>query len=588
MKRITLRTSILPMLLALLACGSGDSAPASPPGGEGGADGGPSALEGGPNPGDGAVPPGMDAATDVSPPAKPTASTWLGSNVSGDMPRVDIAYQLTPFDTPAASKDANGYPLAGQNGKSQTDIGFVLPTGTYKISFKGTGSLAVSGIGTLTGSFQPGGGEQRAAVNITGTPGSFGQLLTLAITNQPGQTVTDIHLYAPGFDYDATATFLPQFLGLLTPFRALRFMEWENINGSTLVNWADRPDAAHFGASLLGQPYEHIAELVNETGKDCWVNVPELASDDFVLQLATFLSKALDWNRIASARAAQGIATPFRLILENSNETWNTGFTAYKTFLAAANQNVARYPGTYAGTYGPSWMSQDSDLMKVGEYEADRLVKMATVFRQVFGAVGQAAVISPVLSGWALGAVYSDDGLLFIKANYGDPKAYVTYVATAPYFGPDDAQTGSLASLFTSADANIAAMGTTFDDFQKLVTQYGLLMAGYEGGQGIGGATNQSIKHLAQHDQRMYAAYNQYFALWKQHFGEALFMHFDLAGTAGLPENIYQYGYWGSIISTLEDPVACAPNLPMLTGTETVASVVHHCPKYRSLREQVP
>jgi len=65
-------------------------------------------------------------------------------------------------------------------------------------------------------------------------------------------------------------------------------------------------------------------------------------------------------------------------------------------------------------------------------------------------------------------------------------------------------------------------------------------------------------------------------------------MHFDLAGTPGLPENIFQYGYWGSIISVLEDPAACGPGLPTLTGTETVASVVHHCPKYRALSEQVP
>jgi hypothetical protein len=32
----------------------------------------------------------------------------------------------------------------------------------------------------------------------------------------------------------------------------------------------------------------------------------------------------------------------------------------------------------------------------------------------------------------------------------------------------------------------------------------------------------------------------------------------------------------------------CEPNLPMLTGTEAIASVVHHCPKYRALAEQVP
>ena len=131
-------------------------------------------------------------------------------------------------------------------------------------------------------------------------------------------------------------------------------------------------------------------------------------------------------------------------------------------------------------------------------------------------------------------------------------------------------------------------MDATFKDFAKLGAQYGVQIAGYEGGQSLTGTTNQSFKHLAQHDERMYEAYKSALALWKQDFGESLFMHFSLAGTPGEPENIYQYGYWGSIIGVLEDPSTCEPNLPTLTGTEAIASVVHHCPKYRALAEAVP
>jgi hypothetical protein len=86
----------------------------------------------------------------------------------------------------------------------------------------------------------------------------------------------------------------------------------------------------------------------------------------------------------------------------------------------------------------------------------------------------------------------------------------------------------------------------------------------------------------------MYDAYKSYLSLWKQDFGTSLFMHFSLAGDPGQPENIYQYGYWGSIIGVLEDTATCEPNLPMLTGTEMIPTVVHHCPKYRALAEAVP
>jgi hypothetical protein len=516
-----------------------------------------------------------------------TASSWLGTNIAADLPRVDVTYQLSPFDTAAAQLDANGYPVAGASGKSSTDIGFVLPTGTYDISYQGTGTLAVSGIGKLGGAWQAVNGEQRNTVQITGTPGSFGNFLTLSITNAASQVVQGIHLLYPGFDYDTTVTFLPQFIQLLAPFRAMRFMDWESTNNSTLANFADRPSSAHYGQSKYGEPYEHIAELVNETGKDCWITVPELATDDFITQFAAFMATSLDLGRIATARAAAGLSSPFQLIVENSNETWNQSFTAYATFLAAAKANTSRYTGTYTGSFGPSWMTGNSDLMMVGQYEADRLVKIGNAFRAAFGA--NSGVVAPVLSGWALGPGYSDDGLQFIESNYGDPKQYVTYVAQAPYFDtPDDTSTGALDTLFAALDDNVAGMDSTFKDFAKLGAQYGVQIAAYEGGQSLTGTTNQSFKHLAQHDERMYEAYKSYLALWKQDFGLSLFMHFSLAGTPGQPESVYQYGYWGSIIGVLEDTSVCEPNLPTLVGTEAIASVVHHCPKYRALAESVP
>ncbi len=521
-------------------------------------------------------------------PVTPTVSSWLGTNVAGDLPRVDIACQLSPFDTPIAQKDADGYPVAGASGASATDIGFVLPSGSYAISYEGTGTLDVSGIGKLTDAWTTVGSQHRNHVAITGAPGSFGHLLTLKITNAGGQTVKAVHLLHPGFDHDTKQVFLPQLLHLLEPFRALRFMEWENINGSKLADWSDRPAASQFGSSPNGIAYEHIVELINTTGKDAWINVPEHATDDFVHQLASFLKQSLDFTRIAAARKKAGLTTPFELMVEMSNETWNTGFTAYQSFLDAASAKPTRYTGVYGGTYGPSWQSSSAALMKVGQYEADRLVQVSTIFRQELMSIGKSDIVAPVLAGWAIGSAYSDVGMRFIKDNYGAPKDYVRYVAIAPYFGPDDKQTASLDALFASAGQNIASMEATYGDFNKLAGEYGVKMAAYEGGQGISGNDNLAVKHLAQHDQRMYDAYSAYFALWKKSFGESLFMHFDLAGTPGVPEFVFQYGFWGSIISVLEDPDACSASYPTLMGTEDIASVVHHCPKYGFLRKQVP
>ena len=64
--------------------------------------------------------------------------------------------------------------------------------------------------------------------------------------------------------------------------------------------------------------------------------------------------------------------------------------------------------------------------------------------------------------------------------------------------------------------------------------------------------------------------------------------HFDLAGTPGLPENIYQYGFWGSVTGVSQDLSTCGKNLPTLTGTETIASEMQYCPKYSALAAHVP
>ena len=572
---------LLPPTLALLVAAAGCSADTTATSEMGTPSGD---LAGTPPPDLGAA--SIDLAPAINP--KPTIAPWLGTNIAADLPRVDVTYQLAPFDTPMAKRDANGYPVAGASGTSRTDIGFILPTGNYTISYRGTGQLAVSGIGKLTGAWQAAAGEQRAVVAIIGSPGAFGNFLTLTIQNGANQTVTDLHILSPGFDYDTTTVFLPQFIRILQPFRALRFMDWESTNNSTIANWSDRPTAAAFGQSPNGQPWEHIVALINQTGKDAWLTIPEHATDDFVRALGQFLTANLDFGRIKAARDAAGFTTPFQILFEVANETWNGGFSAYGTLLAAAEANPMRYDGVYDGTYGPSWMSQNADLMRVGQYEADRLVQAATLLRAALGTVGKSDVISPVLSGWALGTAYSDVGLRFIKAHVGDPKASISHVAIAPYFGPDDSQTATLAALFASCEQNITSMDSTYKDFARLVADYGLTMAAYEGGQGISGTTNQPIKHLAQHDARMHQAYVDYLSLWNMDFGASLFMHFSLAGDPGLPEFIYQYGYWGSIIGVLEDPVACAASLPTLTGNEAIADVVHHCPKYAALAEQVP
>lgn len=177
----------------------------------------------------------------------------------------------------------------------------------------------------------------------------------------------------------------------------------------------------------------------------------------------------------------------------------------------------------------------------------------------------------------------------FIAAHHGTPSDFVSYVAIAPYFATaDDSTTASLATLFPAMQQNIASMASAFQDFAHLGATHNIPIVAYEGGQSLVGTTNQAVRHLAQFDVRMHDTYLQYFTLWKQSFGNALFMNFSLAGILGLPEFTYQYGYWGAIASVRIDPATCGKGLPTLTGAESPTAEAVHCPKYQALAEQVP
>src|SRR5262249_5215718 len=261
----------------------------------------------------------------------------------------------------------------------------------------------------------------------------------------------------PNYDYDSAQVFTPELLRVLAPFRSLRFTGWmlTGIGGSSLSDWSNRPRASAFGASPYGIPYEHLVALVNQTGRDAWVSIPVAASDDFVQQFADYLRSNLNFDRINQLRADQGISGPFKLIIEYSNEVWTPQSMAWNRLLATANADPQRFSGSYSGPFGPEWMAGRTNVIKLGKAQADRLVKIANIFRREFGAIGRSDVVAPVLGGWALGAAFSDVGLRFIAEHYGRPNQYISYLAFAPYFDVDDGQTGSLDSLFAGLNTSI-------------------------------------------------------------------------------------------------------------------------------------
>ena len=102
------------------------------------------------------------------------------------------------------------------------------------------------------------------------------------------------------------------FLRRLAPFSDIRFTEWMEIDYSNERAWIDRPTPMHRRQTEDGVALEHIINLCNQTQSTCWVNVPHLATEEYVTEMATLIRDTLDPG--------------LKVVAEYSNETWSEAF----------------------------------------------------------------------------------------------------------------------------------------------------------------------------------------------------------------------------------------------------------------------
>jgi len=69
-------------------------------------------------------------------------------------------------------------------------------------------------------------------------------------------------------------------------------MDWTNTNAQKDVNWNDRVLTSHRTYTKNGVAWEDAIDLANLLGKDVWINIPHLATNDYITKLANlFLTK---------------------------------------------------------------------------------------------------------------------------------------------------------------------------------------------------------------------------------------------------------------------------------------------------------
>ena len=394
----------------------------------------------------------------------------------------------------------------------------LLPTGQYQVRYDGEGTLTAHANANVVAS-SPGAMTLNVAVSTTS-----GIQLRLTATN-PANPLKNIRVYPPGIDPDAAPLFHPDFIALLSQFRAVRFMDWQRTNGSKLVHWQDRTlptDAVQTGDN--GVCLEEMVALVNELDCDAWFCMPHLATDEFMAQFARGVALRIEPER--------------KVFVEYSNELWNGGF---------AQAVWAAQQGAQLGLPGSTFQNQL-------RFVSRRAVEMFRIWRREFGQDSRQLVC--VMAGQSVNTWTGQVLLDFENAH-----EFTDVYAVAPYFGGRLGAPDKAPAVLQMNEAQWHA--TLFDDIEDtfdaiaqnvaLAEDYGLPLVAYEGGQhlvGTGGMqNNDALTQLFVATNRhpvMGELYDLYLAEWKASGAHEMFLWH-------LAEEPSKFGSWGLLERTTQN-----------------------------------
>jgi hypothetical protein len=455
--------------------------------------------------------------------------------------------------------DANGYPttltpssadpnpqfnsvgvlLLRNLGQANAGTGIYYPSGQYVVLYDGQGTLSYNFDASLASS-TPG----RDVLNVNATGAGIMIFITSTDPNHTGNYIRNLRLVKAEQEclLASGAIFNPKFLNMLANFRLVRGMQWLNSDseGGLLVNWSSRPqltDAGYGGA--YGGPIEAVLLLCNAVGADCWINVPHLANNDYITQMATLAHSML--------------GTSQKLYIEFSNEVWNPSFAQFHYAVA---QGQAMWP-TAAGEYwGADWYGM-------------RTAQTCDIWKSVWGA--DAARVVCVMGAQA-GNAFTATTALQCSLWSGAPCSGhgMGAVAVAPYFAGTVTPQAAWAAL---PDNGLTALFAAINggDLQSTSYYEGLMMAAiapfklplisYEGGESLVanpvypyGSPIANLYIAAQRDPRMAQVYATALANWKAKGGTIYTEFADIA-----PPSVYgNYGALESVWDTVT-PLSQAP-----------------------------
>lgn len=404
----------------------------------------------------------------------------------------------SPWDE-AAPVDEQGWPV-GDAAATVVVVDNVGPTpiridGTYKFSARGQVIVSPVASDAYVTNWQYDASTDTTTADVVVRPGA--NALHLNFRGDP-DGAKEMQLWRPGTV--PGQTFTDEFLQSLEGVQTLRMMDFARTNTTQVREWADRalPTDATQALESKGAAWEYAIELANTLDKDLWVNVPVLASDDYVAQMAALLRDTLEPG--------------LKVYVEYSNELWNFAFQQFQGNYDAAQAEVA------INQYDLNWDRADNTYQYAWRRVAKRLVEIKDVFAGVYGWEAINDTVRPVLASQIGWSYVLKDQLDYLEHRFGTDLSQQIYaVAGAPYMSIGDTLSHSASltvdQIFMALNENLAGMQEGIQKYEVLANNHRVNYLYYEGGidlQGNTGGNFYGAKLPANYDPRMYDLVRSY------------------------------------------------------------------------------
>jgi hypothetical protein len=187
--------------------------------------------------------------------------------------------------------------------------------------------------------------------------------------------LTDVKVYQEKYS-DLIAMgerFDPKWFQAVDDYRVLRTHDWQGTNYSKVTDWTlndQTADQPFWTSSRAGVPYENLVRIANETRSDLWINIPHMATDDYM--------------RKAAAYVKDNLAKDLRVYVEYTNEYWTTIFDQHPYLVQKGQEKFGTAPFSLAQAYGARASEMTQIFKEVFGAEQARLYPTVTVDDQFF------------------------------------------------------------------------------------------------------------------------------------------------------------------------------------------------------------